>query len=37
MPRPNRKMKDDKTMYYDTLFKMNLTREVAQKVDYINE
>ncbi len=37
MPRANKIMKDDRTMYYNTLFKMNLTRKVAQKVDYINE
>jgi hypothetical protein len=24
-------------MYYNTLFKMNLTRKVAKKVNYINE
>ncbi len=29
MPRPNKRMKDDRTMYYNTLFKMNLTRKVA--------
>jgi hypothetical protein len=37
MPIPNKIMKDDKTMYYNTLFKMNLTRKVAKKVNYINE
>ncbi len=37
MPRPNKIMKDDITIYYNTLFKMNLTRKVAQKIDYINE
>ncbi len=37
MPRPNKIMKDDRTMYDYTLLKMNLTRKVAQKVDYINE
>ncbi len=32
MPRPNKIMKDDRTMYYNTLFKMNLTSSLESRL-----